>query len=204
MNDRRRRRRSVNAFQYLASLQPVLEELAGQDLGRAESILLRARAAGRMIFIIGNGGSAATASHMANDLNKGASVPGQPRFRALALTDNVPLITAWANDTHYQNIFVEQMMNFLEPGDVLVAISGSGNSPNITTAVEWARQAGAITVGLTGGTGGKLKGLADCCLIVPSDRMEQIEDMHLALVHALAVGVRHQIAEKTLLPTRGL
>jgi len=198
----RRGLRSVNASQYITSLQPVLEQLAGEDFDRAQSILLQARAAGRTIFIIGNGGSAATASHMANDLNKGASVPGQLRFRALALTDNVPLITAWANDTQYDRVFVEQMTNFLQPGDVLVAISGSGNSPNVIAAIEWARRQGAATIGLTGGTGGRLHGLVDCCFVVPSDRMEQIEDMHLVLAHALCVSLRDRIAGETMVGTR--
>ena len=147
----------MNASQYIASLQPLLVDLAGMDFTHVEAILLQAREEGRTIFIIGNGGSAATASHMANDLNKGATVSGQRRFRALALTDNVPLITAWANDTRYELIFVEQMANYLRPGDVLVAISGSGNSPNIIAAVEWARREGAVTVGLTGGNGGRLR-----------------------------------------------
>jgi len=180
----------------------MLGELADLDFIQVESILLRARDEGRTIFIIGNGGSAATASHMANDLNKGAAVSGQPRFRAFALTDNVPLITAWANDTRYEKIFVEQMANFLRPGDVLIAISGSGNSPNIITAVEWARLEGAVTIGLTGGSGGRLNGLVDCCLVVPSNLMEQIEDMHLVLSHALCVSLRARIASETVLTAR--
>jgi D-sedoheptulose 7-phosphate isomerase len=190
----------VNASQYLAELQPVLEKLAAEDLAQVESVLLRARADGRMIFIIGNGGSAATASHMANDLNKGAAVPGQPRFRALALTDNVPLITAWANDTQYDHVFVEQMANFFEPGDVVVAISGSGNSPNIVAAVEWAHHGGAVTIGLTGGSGGRLRELVDYCVVVPTGWMEQIEDMHLAIAHALCISLRARIASEGLLP----
>ena len=192
----------MNASQYIASLQPQLGELTDLDFDQVESILLRARDEGRTIFIIGNGGSAATASHMANDLNKGAAVSGQRRFRALALTDNVPLITAWANDTRYEQIFLEQMANFLRPGDVLIAISGSGNSPNIITAVEWARLEGAVTIGLTGGSGGRLHGLVDCCLVVPSNRMEQIEDMHLVLSHALCVSLRARIAGETILAAR--
>ncbi len=192
----------MNASQYIASLQPVLADLAGVDFRQVEAILLNAREEGRTVFIIGNGGSAATASHMANDLNKGAAVAGQRRFRALALTDNVPLITAWANDTRYEQIFVEQMANFIHPGDVLIAISGGGNSPNIIAALEWARGEGAVTVGLTGGSGGRLLGLVDCCLLVPSHRMEQIEDMHLVLAHAICVSVRNRIAGKTLIAAR--
>lgn len=192
----------MNASQYIASLQPVLADLAGVDFRQVEAILLHAREEGRNVFIIGNGGSAATASHMANDLNKGAAVAGQRRFRALALTDNVPLITAWANDTRYEQIFVEQMANFIHPGDVLIAISGSGNSPNVIAALEWARGEGAVTIGLTGGSGGRLLGLVDCCLLVPSNRMEQIEDMHLVLAHAICVSVRNRIARKTLIAAR--
>ena len=193
----------MNASQYIASLQSVLAELAAVDFRQIEAILLRARDEGRTVFIIGNGGSAATASHMANDLNKGAAVAGQRRFRALALTDNVPLITAWANDTRYEEIFVEQMANFFHPGDVLIAISGSGNSPNIIAALEWARNEGAVTIGLTGGSGGRLLGLVDCCLLVPSNRMEQIEDMHLVLAHAICVSLRNRIAGKTLIAAGG-
>ena len=193
----------MNASQYIASLQPVLGDLAAVDFRQVEAILLRAREEGRTVFIIGNGGSAATASHMANDLNKGAAVAGQRRFRALALTDNVPLITAWANDTQYEQIFVEQMANFFHPGDVLIAISGSGNSPNIIAALEWARREGAVTIGLTGGNGGQLLGLVDCGLLVPSNRMEQIEDMHLVLAHAICVSLRNRIAGKTLIAAGG-
>ena len=193
----------MNASQYIASLQPVLGDLAAVDFRQVEAILLRAREEGRTVFIIGNGGSAATASHMANDLNKGAAVAGQRRFRALALTDNVPLITAWANDTQYEQIFVEQMANFFHPGDVLIAISGSGNSPNIIAALEWARREGAVTIGLTGGNGGRLLGLVDCGLLVPSNRMEQIEDMHLVLAHAICVSLRNRIAGKTLIAAGG-
>ncbi|MDQ7844118.1 MAG: SIS domain-containing protein [Armatimonadota bacterium] len=184
----------MNASQYIASLQSQLAALAQADLLRVEALLLRARAEGRTIFILGNGGSAATASHMANDLNKGATVGDRPRFRALALTDNVPLITAWANDTHYGNVFVEQLANFFQPGDVVVAISGSGNSPNVLAAVEWAARRGAVTIGFTGGDGGQLRRLVACPVVVPSHKMEQIEDMHLILSHALCVSLRARIA----------
>ena len=187
-------RRVVNVPQYLEDLTAVLERLPMRDVLRVQEVLLDAWRAERTIFVAGNGGSAATASHMVNDLNKGAIVDGQPRFRALALTDNIPLITAWSNDTAYHRAFVEQMMNFLRPGDVLIAISGSGNSPNIIAAVEWAREAGALTVGFTGGTGGRLRALVEHCVVVPSNRMEQIEDAHLALSHALCVSLRAAIA----------
>jgi D-sedoheptulose 7-phosphate isomerase len=180
----------MNVSDYVHSLRAVLEGLPMEDVLRVREVLLEARRAEKTIFIVGNGGSAATASHMANDLNKGAIVDGQPRFRALALTDNVPLLTAWSNDTAYDRVFVEQMANFFRRGDVLIAISGSGNSPNIIAAVEWARQAGGITIGLTGGTGGTLRPLVDYGIVVPSSRMEQIEDVHLVLSHALCTSLR--------------
>ncbi len=193
----------MNVSQYVDSLAGVLGRLAVQDILPVQEVLLEAWRAEKTIFIAGNGGSASTASHMANDLNKGAIVDGQPRFRAIALTDNVPLITAWANDTAYDRVFVEQMINLFRPGDVLVAISGSGNSPNIIAAVQWAREAGGITIGLTGGSGGRLRELVDCCIVVPSDRMEQIEDMHLVVAHALCVSLRHRIAADVLVAVQG-
>ncbi len=187
----------MNVPQYIASLRGVLEQLSSRDVLRLQDVLFEAWRAGRTIFIAGNGGSAATASHFANDLNKGANVADQPRFRAIALSDNVPLITAWANDTSYERVFLEQMANFLRPGDVFMAISGSGNSPNIIAAVQWAREAGAIAIGITGGTGGRLRALVDYCLVVPSTLMEQIEDVHLIVAHALCTSLRTAIAVRT-------
>lgn len=194
----------MNVSQYVDSLQDVLSRLPVRDIASVEMVLLEAWLRRNTIFVAGNGGSASTASHMVNDLNKGALVPGQPRFRAVALTDNVPLMTAWGNDAGYERIFVEQMANFLQPGDVFVAISGSGNSPNILKAVEWARQAEAVTVGLTGGSGGRLRTLADFVIVVPSNQMEQIEDVHLTLSHALCMSLRSRIANgaRTPVPAR--
>lgn len=184
----------MNVSQYMESLANVLGRVTVEDVLRVQEVLLEAWRRERMIFIAGNGGSASTASHMANDLNKGAIVDGQPRFRAIALTDNVPLITAWGNDTAYHRVFVEQMINFLKPGDVFVAISGSGNSPNIIAALQWAREAGAVTVGLTGRDGGRLRTLTDVSVVVPADVMEHIEDVHLVMAHALCTSLRSRIA----------
>ncbi len=182
---------------YIDSLREALGALPTRDIARAEQALFRAWLEGRTIFIAGNGGSASTASHLANDLNKGTIVPGERRFRAIALTDNVPLITAWSNDASYERIFVEQMANFLEPRDVLIAISGSGNSPSIVTAVQWARDAGAVTIGLTGGSGGRLRALVDYGVVAPTSRMEQIEDVHLVISHALCTALRTRIEAMT-------
>jgi D-sedoheptulose 7-phosphate isomerase len=183
--------------QYIDSLRDTLAAVAIADLRGVEDALFEAWLRSRTVFITGNGGSASTASHWANDLNKGTIVAGQHRFRAIALTDNVPLITAWGNDTAYDRVFVEQMANFLQPHDVFIAISGSGNSPNIIEAVRWARDAGAVTIGLTGRDGGKLRALVDHGVVVPADRMEQIEDVHLILSHALCTALRNRIAVAT-------
>lgn len=179
--------------QYINSLRDTLGALSTPDLRGIEEALFDAWLNGRTIFIAGNGGSASTASHMANDLNKGTMSAGRHRFRAIALTDNVPLITAWANDSSYDRIFVEQMANFLRPRDVFVAFSGSGNSPNVVTAAGWARDAGAVTIGLTGADGGRLRPLVDHGVVVPTDAMEQIEDVHLAVSHALCMALRARI-----------
>ncbi|WP_376792478.1 SIS domain-containing protein [Thermoflexus sp.] len=145
---------------------------------------------GHTIFLCGNGGSAATASHFACDLAKGTRRPSAPMVRVVALTDNIPLLTAWANDTEYRYVFAEQLRPLVRPGDLLIAISGSGNSPNVLEAVRVAREAGAFTIGLTGFQGGKLRELVDLCLIVPNTCMEQIEDIHLILQHTITTVLR--------------
>src|SRR5207247_4089639 len=134
---------------------------------------------GRRVFIMGNGGSAATASHFALDLAKNTIMPGVPRLKAISLTDHVPLITAWSNDTHYEHIFAEQLANLIEPGDVVIGISASGNSPNVINAVKLARQSRAATIGLLGATGGKLKSIVDAAVLAPGQNIEQEEDAHM-------------------------
>jgi len=150
---------------------------------------------GRKILLCGNGGSGATASHWANDLSKGAAGPARPRLRVLALTDGMPLLTALANDLAYEQIFAEQVLTWAEPGDVLIAISGSGNSPNVLRAVACARQRGAHTVGLTGCGGGRLGALVDLALVVDCGCMEQIEDAHMIISHAVTSALRARAQE---------
>lgn len=179
---------------YIEEARKLVGMLPLVDIRRVAEVLYQAWLRGSKVILLGNGGSAATASHFANDLNKGCAVPGKHRFSAIALTDNVPLITAWGNDTVYENVFAEQLPNFLRPGDVVVAISGSGNSPNVLKAVQMARASGALTLGFTGFRGGKLVGLVDYCIVVPSDCMEQIEDMHLLLEHCICTALRKRIA----------
>jgi D-sedoheptulose 7-phosphate isomerase len=178
---------------YLKELAQTIEDMPRNQIWDVIYVLLDAWRRGSKVFLLGNGGSAATASHMANDLNKLVIVPGQPRFKAIALTDNIPLMTAWANDTAYENTFTEQMLNFLEPGDVAIGISASGNSLNVLKAMQVAREFGAITVGFTGWDGGKLAGMVDHCILVPSKQIVQQEDMHLVLDHIIATTLRQLI-----------
>ena len=139
----------------------------------------------KTIFVLGNGGSAATASHLAADLNKGACLKATKKFRVISLTDCVPWMSAIANDLDYESVFVEPLKNFAAPGDVVMGISGSGNSPNVLRAIEDARQLGCTTVGVCGYDGGKLKGAVDCCFHADVDDMQLAEDTHMVLVHIL-------------------
>jgi D-sedoheptulose 7-phosphate isomerase len=179
---------------YLEDLRAVLDALDRTEIWRVIDVHRQAYHAGSRVFIFGNGGSAATASHFACDLGKNVSGHGGRRFKALALTDNVSLLTAWANDTAYDRVFAEQLENLVESRDVVVGISASGNSPNVLRAMELARARGATTVGLTGFEGGKLKPLCDVCVVVPSNRVDQIEDTHLALQHLICRTLRELLA----------
>lgn len=178
---------------YLQGVAAAALRMPREALWQAADLLLAAGRAGSRIYLIGNGGSAATASHMANDLCKQAAVSGRPLLRAIALTDNVPLITAWSNDAAYADCFARQLDNHLEPGDVLIAISCSGDSPNILRAVELARSIGARSIGLTGDIGGGLRRLVDCCITVPSADIGQQEDLHMVANHALTTAIRARL-----------
>jgi D-sedoheptulose 7-phosphate isomerase len=182
---------------YFGCLSQTVKRLPFESIDQIASILLEAYDAGRMIYLFGNGGSAALASHFACDLGKGTLNGNGKRFRVLALTDNVPLMTAWANDSKYEDIFAEQLANLVREKDIAFAISGSGNSPNVLRALAVARQAGAITVGLSGFQGGKMKDLCDVCMVVPSDNMQIIEDLHVCAAHALFTSIKGKICQAT-------
>lgn len=152
------------------------------------------------IIICGNGGSAATASHFACDLSKSTVRPGMRRVRALALTESVPLMTAWSNDQSYADVFLEQLICHYRPGDTLFAISGSGNSQNVLRAVSWANEMGAMTVGVTGFDGGQLAQIARVALHVDCHSMPQVEDAHSVVCHALALNLSLQIKHTHLEP----
>lgn len=180
---------------YLADLAAVLAATPREPLHAMTYALWETYRRDGAIITCGNGGSAASASHFVCDIAKWTVHEGQPRVRAIALTDNVPLITAWSNDTAYERAFVEQLMSVYRPGDTLLAISGSGNSPNVLRAVEWANDQGAMTIGLTGFGGGRLAHLARLAVVTPSHFMPQVEDAHSAMCHALAVALGQMIAD---------
>lgn len=174
-------------FDTLSELIPRLPYAAMEGIART---LLQAFEEERTVFVFGNGGSAASASHMMCDMNKGAATASQSRqLKVMALTDNVPLLTAWANDSSYERVFSEQLKNFVRSRDVAFAISASGDSPNVLLALRTARENDAITVGVAGYQGGKMRRLCDICAVVPSSNMQMIEDMHHAILHAMCTVV---------------
>lgn len=172
---------------YFAELSRVIAHLPHDRIEEVCDVLFDAYQSGKLVILFGNGGSASLASHFVCDLAKGtAKAAGDgKRFRAVSLTDNIPLLTAWANDTDYDQVFCEQLVNLASPGDVAFAVSGSGNSPNVLKALREARKIGLTTVGITGYQGGKMRDLCDFVVVVPSDNMQIIEDVHLSLAHSL-------------------
>jgi len=178
---------------YLSGLHDVLDEVDAEAVSRVIDILWEAYRADGRIFIIGNGGSAATASHMMCDLVKGCAVEGRPPVRAISLTDNVAVITAISNDIAYEKVFTKQLEAFLEPGDVVLAMTASGNSPSILDAVRFAAGRGATTVGLMGFGGGALKGMVDAGVTVASRNYGHVEDLHLVLEHLISQCLRSRI-----------
>jgi D-sedoheptulose 7-phosphate isomerase len=189
----------LDAKQYFEELQRVVAAISHDSIDQMADALVRAYEAGRVVYTFGNGGSAALASHLACDLGKGtAYCNGGKRFRVLALTDNIPALTAWANDSSYEDVFSEQLRNFVQPEDVAFAISGSGNSKNVLNALHVARQAGATTLGISGFQGGQMKPLCDVCMVVPSNNLQIIEDMHLATAHSIFRIVYSRMSRRTM------
>jgi D-sedoheptulose 7-phosphate isomerase len=179
---------------YLDEIERAIRQIDRNTVRSVVDVLFACWERGGTTYLIGNGGSAATASHMMNDLTKCTIVDGQPRFRAMALTDNVPTMTAFANDVAYEEIFVEPLRAHLDSRDVVLALSGSGNSPNVLRAMAFATELGAQTVGLCGDTGGKLATIVDVAVKIPAARIGQQEDGHLVLNHAIALALHERIA----------
>ncbi|MFN7937238.1 MAG: SIS domain-containing protein [Bryobacteraceae bacterium] len=173
------------AEQYKTDLTKALAGIDSEKVQEAIEVLKEARENDRQIFVFGNGGSASTASHFACDMVKGASWNRAKRFRIMALTDQLPTITAYSNDVSYDVIFMEQLKNFARPDDVVMGISGSGNSPNVLRAMEYANSIGCKTIALTGRDGGQLAPLAKLNIHVANPHMGRIEDGHMIICHMI-------------------
>lgn len=170
---------------YFDKIRSLLDSIDVEAVARLMTLLEAARVEGRQVFIIGNGGSASTASHWACDLNKGASHPGRRRLRVISLTDNMAHFSAIANDYGYERVFTEQLRNLVQQGDVLIGISASGNSPNLVHAFDYAARYGATTVAVVGFSGGKIAAMADHVVHVQSGEYGPVEDMHLMFDHVV-------------------
>jgi len=179
---------------YLKGLRFCLEEISEKDIGEIVDIIMTAYATGKKVIFMGNGGSATTASHFARDISIGTAAEGKPRLRAVSLADSVAMITSLANDVDYNSIFKEQLVGQLDEGDVVIGISASGNSLNVLEAIKFARSKGAVTVGLIGFGGGRLKGLVDKSIVLSGRDYGQVEDTHLVLDHIFTCLVRERIA----------
>jgi D-sedoheptulose 7-phosphate isomerase len=178
---------------YISVLQHTMDQLPHQPIAAAIDVLQQARRKGSQVFILGNGGSASTASHFACDLSKNTRQEGLPHFRAIALTDNMALFSAYANDEGYENVFSEQLASLIKPEDIVIAISASGNSKNVIKAVEAAHEYQATVIGFTGFDGGCLKQLANINIHVNSNIIEHVEDIHLMLEHLIVKMIKDQI-----------
>lgn len=173
------------ARNYLTKLKSMLDSVPLEKVEKVREMFADARAKDRMVFIVGNGGSAATSSHFAVDLGKGASIDKPKRFRVLSLTDNLPWITALANDFAYDQVFEQQLRNYAQPGDLLLAISASGNSPNIVKAVAAGKELGCKTIGWSGFGGGKIAGMVDLSIVADDRHYGRVEDVHSILMHLI-------------------
>lgn len=170
---------------YLLELTGIINTIDAREFESLVVEINRAYEKQSNIFICGNGGSAATASHFACDINKGVSFGKEKRFRVICLNDSIPTIMAYSNDVSYASIFVEQLKNFINEGDLLIGISGSGNSENVLNAVRYANESGGKTFGICGYGGGRLKDAVQKSLVINSNDMQKVEDSHLIILHCL-------------------
>lgn len=181
----------IRAFtdQYLNGLTDVFGRFDHDQFGRIMELILEAYEKEHHIFIMGNGGSGSTASHFACDLNKGCCIDLDKKFKVLCLNDNIPTMLALTNDISYDVVFEEQMKNFFRRGDLVIGISGSGNSENVLRAIDYARENGGKTIGLSGFSGGKLAERVDVSFVAPVDDMQKVEDMHMIVAHMIMQAV---------------
>lgn len=182
------------ALEYLKEIKEAMDEIPLRDLEQIVNVIQDAYRKRKQIFIVGNGGSASTASHFACDLGKGTASGQKPRFRVMSLNDNIPLMTAIGNDLGYQELFAEQLRNWLEEGDVVILITCSGNSENILKAAEYANSRGATTVAFIGFGGGKLKKMVKEHVTFSSTKFEVVEPLHLLLEHLISFYFKAKIA----------
>jgi D-sedoheptulose 7-phosphate isomerase len=178
------------ATMYINEFKSVLDKLPSEQIEEVTNLIHFARLKGHRVFIMGNGGSASTSSHMVCDLAKNTRLHGLPALKVIGLADNMAILSAYANDEGYENVFSEQLANLVEPDDIVIAISASGNSKNVLKAIELANHLGASTVGFTGFDGGKLGPMVKFHLHVPSDCIEQVEDIHMMFDHIITKGLK--------------
>jgi len=178
---------------YISILQQTMDQLPSQLIADVIELLNQARLQGKQVFILGNGGSASTATHFVCDLAKNTRSAGLPHFRVIGLADNMALVSAYGNDEGYENVFSQQLANLINPEDVVIAISASGNSKNVINAIEEARKHDATTIGFTGFDGGRLGQIVNVHIHVNSMIIEHVEDIHLMLEHMIVKTIKEQV-----------
>jgi D-sedoheptulose 7-phosphate isomerase len=178
---------------YISTLQQTMDQLPLQLISDVIGVLQHARMQGNQILIMGNGGSASTASHFVCDLAKNTRRKGLPHFRVIGLTDNMALFSAYANDEGYENIFSQQLENLIKPGDIVIGISASGNSKNVINAIEEAQKHNVTTIGFTGFDGGRLGQIVNINIHVQSNVIEHVEDIHLMLEHIIIKVIKEEV-----------
>ena len=181
---------------YITTLQGTLDHLPIAEIEGLANTLQSARMEGKRVFIMGNGGSASTASHFVCDLGKNTRMPGWPDFKVIGLTDNMAIFSAYANDEGYDQAFARQLTSLIQPGDVVLGISASGNSPNVLNAIEAAKRLDGLTIGFTGFDGGKLRKMVDINIHIDSDIIEHVEDIHLMLEHMIVLYLKNMVREQ--------
>ena len=183
-------------YKYIEKIKGILDAFPNDNFERLIETFLKAYTDGKHIFVMGNGGSASTASHLACDINKNVCTGCEKRFKVLCLNDNFATMLAYANDVSYADIFVEQLKNFFVEGDVVVGISGSGNSLNVIKAIDYAKTHGGNTIGLCGYSGGRLYHLVDIPILVPVNDMQKVEDIHMIVVHMTMQRLLEELNDK--------
>jgi D-sedoheptulose 7-phosphate isomerase len=185
---------------YITLLLQTIDQLPKENIVQVIDLLYSARFSGRQIFIMGNGGSASTASHFVCDLSKNTRRDGWPRYKVIGLSDNMAVFSAYANDEGYENVFCEQLANLLVPDDIVIAISASGSSRNVVNAIQYAKSQNAFTIGFTGFDGGIMGTLVDINLHINSNIIEHVEDLHMVLEHMIIKSLKERVNAASMTP----